>query len=89
MRKAAIYLRVSTRDLETENQARELREVALGRGWRLSRFTRTVVSVAPRVGISDRNSTGCARMLPGIGLMSSWLGRSTVSADRCKTSSRS
>ena len=41
MRRAVLYLRVSTIEQTTANQERELREVASRWGARLSRFTKT------------------------------------------------
>jgi DNA invertase Pin-like site-specific DNA recombinase len=40
MKRAVLYLRVSTLDQTTANQERELREIAVRMGWGTSRSTR-------------------------------------------------
>jgi DNA invertase Pin-like site-specific DNA recombinase len=57
MRKAAIYLRVSTQDQTTANQERELREVANRMGCEIVKVYRDHASVARRAGTSGPNST--------------------------------
>jgi Resolvase, N terminal domain len=70
MRRAALYLRVSTADQTTANQERELREVAARMGCESSRFTRITASAEPRVVTSALRSIRCAGMQRSAG--SSW-----------------
>jgi len=46
MKRAAVYLRVSTREQSTERQRAELAEVAKGRGWRVTVFEDAGISGA-------------------------------------------
>jgi Resolvase, N terminal domain len=79
MRKAAVYLRVSTQDQTTANQERELRAVAERMGCEV-----TIYRAAPRAGTSDRRSISCVKMPLGASSIWSWRGRSTGSGGRCK-----
>ena len=85
MRRAVIYLRVSTLDQTTANQERELREIADRMGCEIVRvFTRITASAAPRAVTSGRHLTGCAVKLPGGNSTWSWPGRSTGWAVACR-----
>jgi hypothetical protein len=59
MKRAVLYLRVSTIEQTTANQERELREVASRMG-RLSMSTRITASAALRAATSVPHSTACA-----------------------------
>jgi hypothetical protein len=54
MKRAVLYLRVSTVDQTTANQERELREIAAEWVARLSKSTKITASAAPRAGIGGR-----------------------------------
>jgi DNA invertase Pin-like site-specific DNA recombinase len=58
MKRAVLYLRVSTIDQTTANQERELREVASRMAARSFASTRTMASVALRAGISGPSLIG-------------------------------
>ena len=83
--RAAIYLRVSTDEQTTENQERELRAAAERMDTGSWRSTGMRAS-GSKARISTPASTTCTRRRPPACSMSSWLGRSIVSAARCKTS---
>src|SRR5262249_21432602 len=59
MKRAVLYLRVSTTDQTTANQERELREVASRMAARSSTFTKTMASVALRAGMSGVSHCKC------------------------------
>ena len=82
-KRAALYLRVSTGEQTSENQRRELEEVAQRSGWE-------IVAVYEDAGVSgakgrdkrpafDKLNKDAARS------MWSWPGVSIVSADHCRT----
>jgi hypothetical protein len=56
MKRAVLYLRVSTIDQTTANQERELREVASRMGCEIVRSTKTTASVVLRAGYGHRCS---------------------------------
>ena len=62
MKRAVLYLRVSTLDQTTANQERELREIAGRMGCESSRSTRTTGLVGPRLAMSGPLSTRSAAM---------------------------
>ena len=65
MKRAVLYLRVSTVEQTTANQERELREVASRMGCvRLFMSTRITASQAPRAVISALPSTACVATPP-------------------------
>ena len=64
MKRAVLYLRVSTVDQTTANQERELRQIAERVGYELSRSTGTTASAAPRGATSALPSTPFAEMPP-------------------------
>ncbi len=83
MRRAVLYLRVSTIDQTTANQERELREIAGRMGY--ERSTRITASVAPRAARSARPSMRSAGMQPNGNSTWSWPGRSIGWAGHCRT----
>jgi Resolvase, N terminal domain len=85
MKRAAIYLRVSTVDQRTSNQEQELRQAAERAGWE-------VVEVYTDHGISGAKgrdkrqpSTLCAEMPAAAGLTSSWPGALIAWAEAFRT----
>jgi DNA invertase Pin-like site-specific DNA recombinase len=58
VKRAVLYLRVSTVDQTTANQERELREVAARMGCEMSGSTRTTASVVLRAGTKGPNLIG-------------------------------
>ena len=83
MKRAVLYLRVSTTDQTTANQERELREIAERAGWE-------VVRVYKDHGISgakgrEKRPAFDALCRDASASMSLWLGRPIVSAAACKT----
>ena len=64
MKRAVLYLRVSTIDQTTANQERELREIASRMGCDSSTSTRITAFPVPKAAISARNLTGYAGTLP-------------------------
>ena len=85
MKRAVLYLRVSTQDQTTANQERELREIA-------GRMGCNVVKVYKDHGISGAKGrdrlpplTRCAALPRAENSTWSWLGRSIGWAAACKT----
>jgi len=64
MKRAVLYLRVSTLDQTTANQERELREVADRMDCQITKVYRDHGSLAPKAATNDRPSTSFAAMLP-------------------------
>ena len=83
MKRAALYVRVSTDHQSVENQIRELRQVAERRGWQVVEgSTAMPASAAPRDEISGPASMRCSRMPAGASSTSSWRGPLTGLAAR-------
>jgi hypothetical protein len=57
--RAAIYARVSTDTQTVENQIRELKQIAVRRAGKWSRFTPMPASAAPKIVLSVLVSIGC------------------------------
>jgi hypothetical protein len=77
MKRAVLYLRVSTIDQTTANQERELREIAGRMGCEIIKSTVTAGSAVPRAGTSARSSMRFARLPHAVSSMSSWPGALT------------
>jgi hypothetical protein len=86
MKRAALYLRVSTIDQTTANQERELREIAGRMGCDVVKVYKTTASAAPKVVISAPPSMRCAVLRRAGNSTWLWLGRSIGLAGACKTS---
>jgi hypothetical protein len=86
MKRAVLYLRVSSTDQTAASQERELREIAERAGWEVLKVYRDHgISGAKGREINGRLSTRFA-VTPAQGSsMSLWVGRSIVSAAACKT----
>ena len=84
-KRPAIYLRVSTSDQNTDNQERELRQVAEPAGWTVVKVYKDRAYLEPRDAISDHPLTRYGAMPPAESSISSWSGRSIGSAAHCKT----
>ena len=85
MKRAVLYLRVSTTDQTTANQERELRKIAERAGWDVVKVYKDHGFLEPRAETSGRPSTRFAATPAQGSSMSLWLGRSIVSAAACKT----
>jgi len=77
MRRAVLYLRVSTLDQTTANQERELRDIAGRMGCEIVRVYKIMASAAPGDATSGRRSTSWAVMPRVANSTWSWLGRWT------------
>jgi len=64
MKRAAIYLRVSTQDQTTPNQEHELRRAAERASWQVAKIYRDQASAALRAAMEDRRSMHCAGTPP-------------------------
>ena len=64
MKRAVLYLRVSTVEQTTANQERELREIAGRMGCEITHVYKDLGSVAPRAGRSVLRSTAYAGTRP-------------------------
>ena len=69
MKRAVLYLRVSTLDQTTANQERELRQVAERAGWQIGHVYRDHGIPAPRARTSGRSSTRSTKLRPGANSM--------------------
>ena len=85
MKRAALYLRVSTIDQTTANQERELRQVAERAGWEVDKVYKDH-GISGSKGRDKRGplSTRCIGPLRAGKSISSWPGRSIGSAAHCK-----
>ena len=77
MKRAAIYLRVSTVDQHTSNQEQELRQVAERAGWEVVEVYGITASAVQR-GATNGQLRCSLRDAAGAGLILSWPGASIV-----------
>jgi DNA invertase Pin-like site-specific DNA recombinase len=67
-KRAALYLRVSTGEQTTENQRRELEEVAQRSGWKIvAVYERAMISERVRAGLERVRANGPAKGKKAIG----------------------
>ena len=64
-KRAAIYLRVSTADQTTDNQARELEAAASARGWSVVQTYADQAVSGAKGAANDRSSMPCCAMPSG------------------------